>query len=86
MEVTLLKGRHMAVMIRLMRVGKKHEPKYRIIVTDKRVKRDGAYLEELGFYDPISNPHLVKIDKKKYEEWIKLGAKPTKTVKLLAEA
>ena len=66
------------VRIRLSRRGKKNSPFYRIVITDKRRKRDGAPIEEIGFYDPISKN--LTLDKQKAEEWIKKGAIPTQTV------
>lgn len=69
------------VRIRLSRRGKKKSPFYRIVVTDKRTKRDGAPIEEIGTYNPITKE--LKVDKTKAEEWIKKGAKPTLTVSWL---
>ena len=66
------------VRIRLSRRGKKNRPFYRIVVTDKRTKRDGAPIEEIGTYDPLSKKLLINKDKA--QEWIKKGAKPTDTV------
>lgn len=64
----------MAVTIRLMRIGKKDLPNYRIIVVDKRKKRTGSYLEKIGVYDPTKNPSLLEIDKDKLEKWTNKGA------------
>ncbi len=64
----------MAVVLRLMRFGKRSKPFYRIIAIDKRKKRDGAYLDQIGYFDPISNPENLKVDLKKYIAWIKKGA------------
>ena len=66
------------VRIRLSRRGKKKRPFYRIVVTDIRTKRDGAPIDQIGTYDPLSKS--LKIDKEKAESWIKKGAKPTETV------
>ena len=66
------------VRIRLSRRGKKKRPFYRIVVTDIRTKRDGAPIDQIGTYDPLSKS--LKIDKEKAAEWIKKGAKPTETV------
>ena len=66
------------VRIRLSRRGKKKRPFYRIVVTDIRTKRDGAPIDQIGTYDPITKS--LKIDKEKAESWIKKGAKPTETV------
>ena len=69
------------VRIRLSRRGKKGKPFYRIVVTDKRTKRSGAPIEQIGTYDPISKK--LVIDKDKAQQWIKNGAKPTDTVATL---
>jgi len=73
----------MAVKIRLSRFGKKHQPTYRIIAVDESKKRDGKYLENLGFYNPIVKPAVVKIDKERFEYWLSVGAKPTEAVRNL---
>lgn len=62
-----------AVRIRLMRMGRRNRPYYRIVVADSRASRDGKYIESLGSYDPINPPHL-KIDEEKAFEWIRKGA------------
>ncbi len=77
----------MAVKIRLTRMGKKKAPSYRVIVADNRYPRDGRFIEEIGYYDPTTEPNTVKIDTDKAKEWIAKGAKPTETVaKLLKTA
>ena len=73
----------MAVKIRLRRMGARNNPFYRVVVADSRSPRDGRFIEELGYYDPKSNPAVINIDKEKAEEWIKKGAQPTDTVKRL---
>ena len=73
----------MAVKIRLRRMGARNNPFYRVVVADSRSPRDGRFIEELGYYDPKSNPAVVNINKEKAEEWIKKGAQPTDTVKRL---
>ncbi|MDY6064753.1 MAG: 30S ribosomal protein S16 [Finegoldia sp.] len=70
----------MAVKIRLKRMGKKKEPFYRIVVADSRSPRDGKFIEEIGYYDPIHKDNLMKVDAEKVNQWIKNGAKPTDTV------
>ena len=70
----------MSVKIRLTRMGKKKAPTYRVIVADERAPRDGRFIDEIGYYDPTSDPSVVKIDTDKAQEWIKNGAKPTDTV------
>ena len=69
--------------IRLQRVGAKKAPFYHIVVADSRVSRDGKIIEQIGTYDPMTNPSTIVLDKEKTEKWIKNGAKPTDTVKAL---
>ncbi|NLB28943.1 MAG: 30S ribosomal protein S16 [Clostridiales bacterium] len=71
------------VKIRLRRVGAKKNPHYRIIVADSRFPRDGRCIEELGTYNPRTQPSTFSIDKERAEYWIKNGAQPTDTVKAL---
>ncbi|MBO4584898.1 MAG: 30S ribosomal protein S16 [Clostridia bacterium] len=73
----------MAVKIRLRRMGAKKQPFYRIVVADSRYPRDGRFIEEIGYYNPLSDPSDVKVDAEKVEKWIKNGAQPTDTVKKL---
>ena len=73
----------MAVKIRLRRMGAKKAPFYRIVVADSRFPRDGRFIEEIGYYNPISNPVEIKIDAEKAQAWIKNGAQPTETAKAL---
>ncbi len=76
----------MAVAIRLKRLGKKKKPVYRLVVADKRTQRDGATLEEVGFYDPLKEPVQITIKKERVEYWLSVGAQPTKPARrLLAE-
>lgn len=70
----------MAVKIRLKRMGAKKTPFYRIVVADSRSPRDGRFIEEIGYYDPLTEPKTVKIDDEKAAKWLKNGAKPTDTV------
>ena len=71
------------VKIRLQRVGAKKAPFYHIVVADSRVSRDGKIIEQIGTYDPMTNPSTIVLDKEKTEKWIKNGEKPTDTVKAL---
>ena len=71
----------MAVRIRLKRVGAKKAPVYRIVVADSRCPRDGRFIEEIGYYTPISEPVELKVDLAKADEWIKKGAQPSDTVR-----
>jgi small subunit ribosomal protein S16 len=71
------------VKIRLKRVGAKKAPKYRVVVADERMPRDGRFIEEIGYYDPMTEPATVKIDAEKAQQWIKNGAQPSDTVRSL---
>ncbi len=71
------------VKIRLRRMGAKKAPFYRIVVADSRYPRDGRFIEELGYYDPMTEPATVKVDGDKVKEWMSNGAQPTDTVKAL---
>lgn len=73
----------MAVKIRLKRMGMKKKPFYRVVVADERTPRDGRFIEEIGTYDPMTNPAQIKIDVEKAEAWMKNGAQPTETVRIL---
>ena len=64
----------MSATIRLMRVGKRKNPSYRIIVIDKRKKQNGLYLEKIGFYNPLPNPPILNLKKDRYDFWVKNGA------------
>jgi small subunit ribosomal protein S16 len=64
----------MAVAIRLFRLGKKDKPFYRIVVADKRNKRQGKYIEEIGYYNPLKEPTEVKINKERLDYWLSRGA------------
>ncbi len=66
-----------------MRMGAKKRPSYRVIVKEKSSKRDGAYLEKVGFYDPTRNPAEVRLDMERVSYWIGKGAQPTDTVQQL---
>lgn len=70
----------MAVKIRLRRMGAKKNPFYRIVVADSRSPRDGRIIEEIGYYNPLTEPKTVKIDDEKANNWLKNGAKPTDTI------
>ncbi len=73
----------MAVRMRLKRMGAKKRPFYRIVVADSRAPRDGKFIEEIGYYNPISEPVEIKIDGEKAQKWLKNGAQPSDTVKSL---
>lgn len=70
----------MAVKIRLRRMGAKKNPFYRIVVADSRAARNGRFIEEIGYYNPLTEPKTVKIDDERAINWLNNGAKPTDTV------
>ena len=70
----------MAVRIRLLRMGRKKKPFYRIVVMDSRTRRDGRYIDKVGHYDPLKKPAEVTIDRDKVINWLEKGAEPSKTV------
>lgn len=69
--------------IRLRRMGAKKAPFYRIVVADSRAPRNGAFVEELGYYNPLTNPIELKVNNEAAAEWIKKGAQPSDTVRAL---
>jgi ribosomal protein S16 len=71
------------VKIRLRRMGAKKAPFYRIVVADSRYPRDGRFIEEIGYYNPMEEPSVVKVDPEKAKAWMEKGAQPTDTVKSL---
>ena len=71
--------------IKLVRVGKKHQPSYRIVVVEAKSKLNGKYLDQVGFYNPLTEPHTVRLDKQKYSGWIEKGAQPTERVRSLVK-
>lgn len=71
------------VKIRLKRMGMKKMPFYRIIVADERSPRNGRFIEEIGYYDPMKQPAEIKVDNEKAVNWMKNGAQPTETVRIL---
>ena len=73
----------MAVKIRLRRIGAKKNPFYRVVVADSRSPRNGRFIEEIGTYDPMTEPAKINIDAEKAKAWIANGAQPTDTVKSL---
>jgi small subunit ribosomal protein S16 len=72
-----------AVKLRLMRMGKKKQPTYRVVAADSRSPRDGRFIEILGTYEPRAEPSVVKIDNEKAVRWLSQGATPTETVQKL---
>lgn len=73
----------MSVKIRLKRMGAKKAPFYRLVVSDSRSPRDGKFIEEIGYYNPVSTPAEVKIDAEKAKKWLQTGAQPSDTVRRL---
>ena len=73
----------MAVKIRLKRLGAKKTPFYRVVVADERSPRDGKFIEEIGYYNPLTDPVDIKIDAEKATKWLGNGAQPTETVRSL---
>ena len=71
------------VKIRLRRMGAKKAPFYRVVVADSRYARDGRFIEEIGYYDPMTEPATIKIDVESAKTWIKNGAQPTDTARTL---
>ena len=71
------------VKIRLKRMGMKKHPFYRIVVADERSPRDGRFIEEIGYYNPMKQPADIKVDNEKAQDWMKKGAQPTDTVRVL---
>ncbi|HHX01827.1 MAG TPA: 30S ribosomal protein S16 [Firmicutes bacterium] len=73
----------MAVRIRLKRMGAKKRPFYRLVVADSRAARDGRFIDTLGYYNPITDPAEIEIDKEKALSWLKKGAQPSDTARAL---
>ena len=73
------------VRIRLTRIGAKKKPFYRLIATDSRSPRDGRFIEQLGWYDPMKTPHQVKFDLERIDAWIAKGAQPSDTAQKLID-
>lgn len=71
------------VKIRLRRMGAHKKPFYRVVVADARSSRDGRFIEELGYYNPMTNPADIKLDSEKAKKWLENGAQPTETVRSL---
>lgn len=71
------------VKIRLHRVGRKHKPIYRVVAADSKSPRDGAFIEIIGYYNPLPDPASVNIDEERALKWLSCGAQPTDTVRSL---
>ena len=75
----------MAVKLRLMRMGKKKQPTYRIVAADSRSPRDGRFIEVVGTYDPRAEPSVIKVDNQRAVHWLRHGAQPTERVQKLLQ-
>jgi len=73
----------MAVVIRLKRTGAKGRPFYRVVVADSRYPRDGRFIEQLGFYDPLTTPSTFRVDAEKFAKWVRQGAQPSESVSVM---
>ena len=73
----------MSVKIRLKRMGMKKKPFYRVVVADVRSPRDGRFIEEIGYYDPMTRPAEIKVNNDRAQYWLGVGAQPTDTVRIL---
>jgi small subunit ribosomal protein S16 len=71
------------VKIRLKRMGAHKKPFYRVVVADSRTQRDGRFIEEIGYYDPMTKPAEIKVDNERAKYWLGVGAQPTDTVRIL---
>jgi small subunit ribosomal protein S16 len=69
-----------------MRIGKKKQPSYRVVVADQRSPRDGAAIEEIGFYNPLTDPSTIRLDEDKIRAWLAKGAQPSESVQALLRA
>ncbi|HIO91194.1 MAG TPA: 30S ribosomal protein S16 [Campylobacterales bacterium] len=71
----------MATVVRLTRMGRNKKPFYRIVVTDSRKRRDGGWIESIGYYNPLTEPEVIKFDAEKLDYWMSVGAKLSARVK-----
>jgi small subunit ribosomal protein S16 len=78
--------RNVAVKIRLKRIGKKRAPHYRIVVMDARAKRDGRAIEEIGLYNPKTEPSFIRVESERAQYWLGVGAQPTEAVEAIFKA
>src|SRR5437763_15003735 len=83
LEEASCRRKYMPVKIRLRRMGAKHQPSYRIVVADSRSPRDGRYIDQVGFYNPRTQPATITINREKAADWLRKGAQPTETVEIL---
>ena len=73
----------MSVRIRLARTGKKHQPSFRIVVANSRSKRNGKIIENLGFYNPLTEPATIQVNRERFDYWLSVGAQPSDVVREL---
>ena len=73
------------VKIRLMRIGGKHKPFYRLVIADSRAPRTGRYIESIGYYNPTTEPSTIKVDEVKAQAWLRKGARPSDAARVLLE-
>ena len=73
----------MAVKIKLKRIGKTHAPQYRIVIADSRTARNGRAIEEIGIYQPLADPSVIKVDSERAQYWLSVGAQPTDSVRAI---
>lgn len=73
------------VKIRLMRIGGKHKPFYRLVIADSRAPRTGRYIESIGYYNPTTEPSTIKIDEARAQVWLRKGARPSDAARVLLE-
>ena len=71
------------IKLRLRRMGAKKRPSYRIVAADSRTKRDGRIIEQIGFYDPLTEPATITVNEERAAYWLSVGAQPTETVHIL---
>jgi small subunit ribosomal protein S16 len=76
----------MAVVIRMKRAGAKKRPFFRVVVADSRYPRDGRFIEQLGYYNPLTDPAVFQVDAERFERWIRNGAKPSESVEVMMKA
>ena len=75
----------MATVIRLTKMGRKKKPFYRIVVTDSRKRRDGGWIESIGYYNPLTEPSTVKFDSERLKYWVSVGAKMSDRVEAITK-
>ncbi len=85
MPKKLPKGLNAMTVIRLTRMGRKKKPFYRIVVTDSRKRRDGGWIESIGYYNPVANPKVIEFDKERLNYWLSVGAQMSDRVKKITQ-